>query len=115
MRLAEGAVMDCTRNRPDRPTPPAREGRFALKTNRGCDAVIASMPDDTALPAGCEILVLEDDAALRKRLVAHLRQKGAEVTEASCLAEARRLLKELPFEFALADLHLPDGEALELF
>jgi DNA-binding NtrC family response regulator len=107
--------MEYVRNRSDPPIPPAREGRFALKTHRGCDALIASMPDETALPAGCEILVLEDDAALRKRLVAHLRQKGAEVTEASCLAEARRLLKELPFEFALADLHLPDGEALELF
>ncbi len=72
------------------------------------------MPDENALPAGCEILVLEDDAILRKRLVAHLKQHGAEVTEASCIAEARRLLKDMRFEFAVADLHLPDGEALEL-
>ena len=72
------------------------------------------MSADTALPAGCEILLLEDDALLRKRLAAHLRHLGAEVTEATRLEEARRLLRELRFEFALVDLHLPDGQALEL-
>jgi DNA-binding NtrC family response regulator len=72
------------------------------------------MSVETALPPGCEILVLEDDAALRKRLAAHLRKLGAEVTEAARLEEARRLLRDVRFEFALVDLHLPDGEALEL-
>jgi DNA-binding NtrC family response regulator len=72
------------------------------------------MSDETALPRGCEILLLEDDVPLRKRLAAHLRQHGAEVTEAGRLDEARRLLHELRFEFALVDLHLPDGEVLEL-
>lgn len=72
------------------------------------------MPDQAALPPGCEILLLEDDALLRKRLAAHLRRLDAEVTEASTLAEARRLLRELSFEFALVDLNLPDGEALDL-
>ena len=72
------------------------------------------MAVDTELPAGCELLLLEDDPALRRRLAAHLRSRGAEVTEATTLAEARRLLGELQFDFALVDLHLPDGEALEL-
>ena len=72
------------------------------------------MSVETALPPGCEILVLEDDAPLRKRLAAHLRQLGAEVTEAASLADARHLLRDLRFEFALVDLHLPDGEALAL-
>jgi DNA-binding NtrC family response regulator len=72
------------------------------------------MADDTALYPGCEILLLEDDAALRKRVSAHLRQLGADVTEAASLAEARRLSKDLPFEFALVDLHLPDGDVLQL-
>jgi DNA-binding NtrC family response regulator len=72
------------------------------------------MSVETALPPGCEILVLEDDAPLRKRLAAHLRQLGAEVTEAASLADARHLLRDLRFEFALIDLHLPDGEALAL-
>jgi DNA-binding NtrC family response regulator len=72
------------------------------------------MPVESALPPGCEILLLEDDAPLRKRLAAHLRRLGAVVTEAATLAEARRLLHDVRFEFALVDLNLPDGEALEL-
>jgi DNA-binding NtrC family response regulator len=67
-----------------------------------------------SLPAGCEVLLLEDDAVLRKRLAAHLRSLGAEVSEAGRLDEARRLLGSMRFDFALADLHLPDGEALDL-
>jgi DNA-binding NtrC family response regulator len=72
------------------------------------------MPDKTALPAGSEVLVLEDDPALRKRLAAHLRGLGAMVTESGLIAETRRLLRDARFDFALIDLHLPDGEALDL-
>jgi DNA-binding NtrC family response regulator len=68
----------------------------------------------TALPPGCEILVVEDDPALRRRLAAHLRVLGAHPVEAGTLAEARRLAADRRFDFALTDLHLPDGEALEL-
>jgi DNA-binding NtrC family response regulator len=70
--------------------------------------------DHAALQPGSEVLVLEDDAVQRKRCSAYLRSQGAEVTEASNLAEARRLLRDVPFDFALIDLHLPDGESLEL-
>jgi DNA-binding NtrC family response regulator len=72
------------------------------------------MVDEHAFSPGCDILLLEDDAPLRKRLSACLRQLGAEVSEATSLAEARRLLRDLRFDFALVDLHLPDGEVLEL-
>ncbi len=72
------------------------------------------MADESALPPGCDVLLLEDDAPLRKRLAAHLRRAGAQVTEATTLAEARRLLGGLAFEFALIDLNLPDGDALAL-
>jgi DNA-binding NtrC family response regulator len=72
------------------------------------------MSDASSLPPGCEILLLEDDAALRKRLAAHLRSYKAEVTEATRIEDARRLLQEGRFDFALVDLHLPDGEALSL-
>jgi DNA-binding NtrC family response regulator len=70
--------------------------------------------EEPALMPGSEILLLEDDAPLRKRLAAFLRQQGAEVTEAGRLEDARRLLGEMRFEFALVDLHLPDGEVLGL-
>jgi DNA-binding NtrC family response regulator len=71
-------------------------------------------PRDTTLPAGCEVLLLEDDPVLRQRLAAHLRAGGVIVTEAAKLEEARRLAREIRFDFALIDLHLPDGEALAL-
>ncbi len=72
------------------------------------------MPEPSALPAGSEILVLEDDSTLRKRCAAYLRSQGADVTEVGSLAEARRSLGNAGFDFALVDLHLPDGEALDL-
>lgn len=72
------------------------------------------MSDASPLFPGCEILLLEDDPTLRKRLAAHLRAFKAEVTEASCIDDARRLLREIRFDFALIDLHLPDGEGLSL-
>jgi DNA-binding NtrC family response regulator len=72
------------------------------------------MAVETDPPAGCEVLLLEDDAVLRRRLVAHLRSLGAEVTEVSTIGEARQALAGLRFDFALVDLHLPDGDALEL-
>jgi DNA-binding NtrC family response regulator len=65
-------------------------------------------------PAGSEVLLLEDDSILRRRLAAHLRKLGAEVVEAVNLGEAKRALAEYRFDFALVDLHLPDGDALEL-
>lgn len=72
------------------------------------------MQTNSALPPGCEVLLLEDDGPLRRRLGAHLRALGAHPNEASTLAEARRLLADMRFDFALVDLHLPDGEVLEL-
>jgi two-component system response regulator AtoC len=72
------------------------------------------MADLSELPPGSGVLLLEDDAALSRRLAAHLRQLGFEVTTAGTVAEARRALARAQFDFALVDLQLPDGEALEL-
>ena len=72
------------------------------------------MSAQSAIPAGCEILVLEDDGPLRKRAAAYLTQLGAAVTECATLGEARRLVGAVRFEFALVDLHLPDGTVLQL-
>jgi DNA-binding NtrC family response regulator len=72
------------------------------------------MASDAILPAGSSVLLLEDDAVLRRRLAAFLRDRGATVTEATRLGEVRESARDLRFDFALVDLHLPDGEALEL-
>ncbi|HZZ20917.1 MAG TPA: sigma-54 dependent transcriptional regulator [Opitutaceae bacterium] len=72
------------------------------------------MAVDNDPPSGSEVLLLEDDSILRRRIAAHLRKLGAEVVEAVNIGEARRALAEYRFDFALVDLHLPDGDALEL-
>lgn len=70
------------------------------------------MPDPTM--TGLEILVVDDEAMLRKRLVATLEQGRASVTGAGCLAEARNCLESLSFDFVLLDVNLPDGNGLDL-
>ncbi len=64
--------------------------------------------------AGRRVLVLEDEAFLRKSLVAYLREAGAEAEGAGSLAAARKALGGGSFDFALLDIHLPDGESLDL-
>ncbi len=63
---------------------------------------------------GQEILVVEDESMLRKRLARHLEEQGAAVTVAANLAEARNALESLAFDFALVDVNLPDGYGLDL-
>jgi len=76
--------------------------------------ITVMIADEAAFPAGCEVLLLEDDPPLQRRLAAHLRALGAQVIETATIEGARRALRDLRFDFALIDLHLPDGEALDL-
>ena len=65
---------------------------------------------ESGLIADREILVLEDETMLRKRVAAYLEQAGAEVVAVDRLEKARTALKEWTFDFALIDIQLPDGE-----
>lgn len=60
------------------------------------------------------LLLLEDEPLLRRRIAAHLGKNGVDVTTVGTLAEARQALRGLEFDFALLDLHLPDGQGLAL-
>ncbi len=60
------------------------------------------------------LLLLEDEPLLCRRIAAQLGKLGAEVTAVGTLAEARQALRGLEFDFALLDLHLPDGNSLAL-
>lgn len=60
------------------------------------------------------IALVEDDLALRTFLTTLLKREGMAVIEASNLAEAEPLLDEYPWDLAILDRHLPDGDALEL-
>jgi DNA-binding NtrC family response regulator len=61
-----------------------------------------------------EILLLEDDLLLAKRITASIEKTGAAVTHCQNLEQARNALNDLSFEAALFDLNLPDGESLDL-
>jgi len=60
------------------------------------------------------VLVIEDEAMLRRRIAAHIEALGADVTGAESLAAARQLLSDLDFDFALLDINLPDGSGMDL-
>ncbi|MCU0783235.1 MAG: sigma-54 dependent transcriptional regulator [Verrucomicrobia bacterium] len=64
--------------------------------------------------AGLSVLVVDDEAMLRRRLAAHLEALGADVTGVETLAAARNQLAALEFDFVLLDIHLPDGVGLDL-
>lgn len=64
--------------------------------------------------AGSSLLLLEDEPLLRKTFVRHLEKLGLEVTAVASLADARRALRDLSFDFALLDVNLPDGRSLAL-
>src|SRR5262245_48138228 len=64
--------------------------------------------------AGLTILVVEDDAVLRKRIGARLDALGAAVTSTDSVREARALLSQQSFDFVFLDVHLPDGKGTDL-
>jgi two-component system response regulator AtoC len=70
--------------------------------------------ESSQLLKGKELLLLEDDLILGKRIESKLEQAGLEVTRVQNCADAQRALEEMLFDFALFDLNLPDGESLEL-
>lgn len=64
--------------------------------------------------SGAGILIVEDDALLRRQIAAYLERQGLDVTVAGTLAEARRFLEQLSYDFALIDVNLPDGQGTDL-
>lgn len=63
---------------------------------------------------GRQILVLEDEALLRKSLCGYLESNGAIAYPAANIAQARELLQSTELDFALLDINLPDGNGLDL-
>ncbi len=68
----------------------------------------------STLLSGREILIVEDEVLLRKRLAAYLESQGAACTAVGTLAEGRNALENLPLDYVLADVNLPDGLGLDL-
>lgn len=59
------------------------------------------------------VLVLDDDALLRRVITDTLTERGHHCFSASTLAEARRVLGEKHVDLALIDIFLPDGDGDE--
>lgn len=58
--------------------------------------------------------MLEDEVLWRRHLVAFLEGEGYAVTGVGNLAEARRMLGSMAFDWVLLDVNLPDGSSLDL-
>jgi len=64
--------------------------------------------------AGLRVLVVEDEALLRRRFTACLEGLGAEVTAAATRQEAENALGGVEFDAVLLDVNLPDGRGTDL-
>ena len=60
------------------------------------------------------VLIVEDDPALREGLVTVLQNHTTSVQSAADLAEARRILTDCQFDLLLLDVNLPDGSGIDL-
>ena len=60
------------------------------------------------------ILVVEDEAVSRLKLVAYLQREGFDVKEAETSAEAQKALHDYVIDLVLLDISLPDGDGLQI-
>jgi len=60
------------------------------------------------------VLVIDDEAALRQIVAATLVKAGYTVEQASCVAEARLKLARGTFDVALCDIKMPDGTGIDV-
>ncbi len=63
---------------------------------------------------GLNVLLLDDEVLLRKRLAGFMEKEGAEVTVVGTVAAARQAARGMSFDVALLDVNLPDGRGTDL-
>jgi DNA-binding NtrC family response regulator len=85
--------------------------RFLVEHGAQCSTVTLMAKSPLA---GLNVLLLEDDVLLRKRLTGFFERERAEVTPVNSVATARNALASLSFEAALIDVNLPDGRGTDL-
>jgi two-component system response regulator RegA len=76
--------------------------------------ILASSPDTGAGAATRSLLLVDDDAPFRERLLTMLSRKGFAVTATGSLADARVEAARLKPEYAIVDMRLEDGNGLDL-
>ncbi|HET7773226.1 MAG TPA: response regulator transcription factor, partial [Burkholderiaceae bacterium] len=81
-------------------------------------AAMPVRPDTERLPArgGIRVMMVDDDPQCRQRIARALHgdPRVHLAAQADSLAQARKLLKEQPFQVLLVDLELGDGSGLDL-
>jgi DNA-binding NtrC family response regulator len=60
------------------------------------------------------VLLVEDDALLRRFVSAHLTNRGWEVTPTAMVADAKAALAERSYKLILTDVFLPDGTGFDI-
>ncbi|MCA9512199.1 MAG: response regulator [Myxococcota bacterium] len=60
------------------------------------------------------VLLVEDEAILRRNLARLLERRGHDVLAVASIGEARALLREGTVDAAVLDVGLPDGDGLDL-
>jgi two-component system cell cycle response regulator len=63
---------------------------------------------------GAHVILVEDDANVAYLVSRQLQRSGYEVRKAASLAEARNLVNDEPWDLAILDRRLPDGDGLDL-
>lgn len=71
------------------------------------------LPNDTAMKS-LEVLVVDDEPAIRQVLVAHLRKSGCNVRQAASGGEALERLAQGDIDVAISDIKMPDFTGIEL-
>jgi two-component system, response regulator RegA len=80
----------------------------------GSSAAVSPNPEAAALGAGRKLLLVDDDAPLRRSLTRALERRDFQVLAAEGVAEARALAREHRPEFAVLDMRLAEGSGLDL-
>ena len=60
------------------------------------------------------VLIVDDEADIRELLVVTLSRMGIDADSAASVAEAKLALERRPYDLALTDMRLPDGEGLDV-
>ena len=77
-------------------------------------AMTVSMASDAIDPADADLLIVDDDDALRVEMASYLKAQGYVIHEARDAKQARLLLKSQPIQLVVLDVMLPGEDGLSL-
>jgi two-component system, response regulator RegA len=85
-----------------------------IEPKGGSSPLASANQEVRAVGAGRKLLLVDDDAPLRRSMARALERRGFEVFPADGVAEARALAQEHQPEFAVLDMRLTEGSGLDL-